>query len=188
MDDPRRTAVNAVPGDADLVAGVARGSTAALAELVCRHQDKVLSLAFRLLGRWDQAEDVAQEVFLRVYRAAAQYEPSAAFTTWLYRITVNLCLDLRRKTRKAPVPLPENIPLQTEDRNPLEAREQAEQVRRAVADLPERQRAVLVLHRYHDLSYRQIAQTTGWSESAVESLLVRAYANLRKTIAELRQP
>lgn len=187
VDDGHPTASHAEPRNVDLIAAVAGGSMPALAELVRRHQDKVLSLSYRILGRWDQAEDVAQEAFLRVYRAAGQYEPNAAFTTWLYRIVVNLCLDAKRRTRKAPIPLPVDASLQVEDCDPLEAQEQVERIRQAVADLPERQRAVLVLHRYQDLSHRQIAEATGWSESAVESLLVRAYANLRKAVVSMGQ-
>jgi RNA polymerase sigma-70 factor (ECF subfamily) len=177
------------PPDADLIVSVAQGSMPALAELVRRHQDKVLSLAYRMLGRWDQAEDVAQEAFLRVYHAAGKYTPRAAFTTWLYRIVVNLSLDARRRSRKAPAPLPEESALKADpgDCDPLEAREQAERIRRAVADLPERQRTALILYRYHDLSRRQIAEVTGWTDSAVESLLVRAYANLRTAITEFAE-
>ena len=160
VDNGHITTGNAALGDADLMVCVAGGSMPALAELVRRHQDKVLSLSYRMLGRWDVAEDVAQEAFLRVHRAAAQYEPNAAFTTWLYRVVVNLCLDARRRIRKAPGHLPENAPLQAEDRDSLEAREQAERIQQAVAGLPERQRTVLVLHRYQDLSHREIAQAT----------------------------
>jgi RNA polymerase sigma-70 factor (ECF subfamily) len=187
VDNGRLTTGNVAPSEAELMACVADGSMPALAELVRRHQDKVLALSYRMLGRWDLAEDVAQEAFLRVYRGAAQYEPNAAFTTWLYRVVVNLCLDTKRKVRRAPLPLPDDTPVQADDRDPLEAREQAERVQQAVAGLPERQRAVLVLHRYQGLSHREIAQAMGWSESAVESLLVRAYANLRKAVASLGQ-
>ncbi len=161
----------------------------ALAELVCRHQSKVLGLAYRMLGRWDLAEDVAQEAFLRVHRAAGRYKPRARFTTWLYQIVVNLCLDARRRMRQAPAPLPAEslISRGSSGLDVLEVQERAEIVRKAVADLPERQRVVLVLHRYEDLSHKEIAEVTGWSESAVESLLVRAYANLRKAVVRVTQ-
>lgn len=175
------------PDDAQLLAAVAAGNMPALAELVCRHQANVLSLAYRMLSRWDLAEDVAQEAFLRVLRAAGQFEPKARFTTWLYRIVVNLCLDVRRRMRQAPISLPETV-ASAKPEDPVEIEERASLVRSAVAELPERQRLVLVLHRYQDLSHRQIADVTGWSESAVESLLVRAYAGVRRAVLKREQP
>lgn len=169
------------------MAEVARGDTGALGVLVRRHQQAALGLARRLLGRQDAAEDVAQEAFLHVYRAARRYRPDARFTTWLYRIVVNLCHDARRRAGRAPAQLIEEAaPAQDPAADPLEADERAERVRRAVGALPERQRTAVILHRYHGLSHREVAQATGWSESAVESLLVRAYATLRRELADLK--
>jgi len=175
--------------DAELMNAVGHGSMAALGEVVRRHQDRVLSVAYRMLGRWDLAEDVAQETFLRVHRAAKRYRPQAKFTTWLYRIVVNLCLDVKRQAKRAPVELTDAAVAAAgqPDNDPLEQRERVRLVRRAVANLPERQRLAVILHRYEGLSHREIAAVTGWSESAVESLLVRAYANLRKAFAELEE-
>lgn len=172
--------------DVKLLSLVGNGEMEALGQLVHRHQDKVLRLAYRMLGRWDLAEDVAQDTFLNLYRAAPRYRPEARFTTWLYRIATNLCLDSRRRERRSPAALPTAAELATPETasTSVEAKERAETVRRAVQDLPERQRIVLVLHRYERLSYFEVSQVTGWSESAVESLLVRAYANLRKSLAE----
>jgi RNA polymerase sigma-70 factor (ECF subfamily) len=175
------------PADAELMARVAADDMAALGDLVRRHQGKVLALAIRTLGRPDLAEDVAQDVFVKVYRAAPAYTPQAAFTTWLYRIVVNCCLDALRKHRRAAAPLDRaaDVPAADDAAGNLERNEQAARVRRALNALPERQRLVVLMHRYQDLSHRQIAETTGWSESAVESLLVRAYANLRAALADL---
>ncbi len=165
---------------------IAQGDRDALAQLVRRHQPSVLSTAFRILRRWDQAEDVAQEAFLRVHRAAPKYVPSAAFTTWLYRIVVNLCRDALRKRRPDLEP-----PAELSDgRAPrpgseLEGDERARAVRTAIAQLPERQCTAVILHRYAGLSHAEIAQTTGWTVPAVESCLVRAYAHLRETLADL---
>jgi len=167
--------------------GVAHGEMDALSELVRRHQKLVLRTAYRMLGRWDLADDVGQETFLRVHRAAKTYRPEAKFTTWLYRIVISLCLDVARRAKRAPVEI-ENwsgVPDPTLAPDPIEVRERVERVRAAVADLPERQRTVLILHRYEGLSHKEIAESTGWSESAVESLLVRAYANLRRTLSDL---
>ena len=172
--------------DTDLVAAVGAGDMNALGELVSRHQQKIQGLAYRTLGRWDLAEDVAQEVFLRVCRSAHNYRPTAKVTTWLYRIAVNLCFDTLRRARGRPVELPseEALPVAAA-RDPLAAAERTEMIRRAVACLPDRQRAALNLHQYEGLSHREITEVTGWSQSAVESLLVRAYASLRISLAGL---
>lgn len=173
--------------EAELMAALAGGETAALGELVRRHQDKALALAFRMLGRWDLAEDVAQEAFLRVFRAAHRYRPEAKFTTWLYRIVVNLCHDQRRRAGRAPVLLTEDAPEPAAEPapDPLEADERAARVRRALDTLPERQRAAVVLHRYEGLSHREVAEAMDATQKAVESLLVRAYARLRRELADL---
>ena len=92
--------------DADLMRAIADGDMAALGELVRRHEKKAFALACRLLAQPDAAEDVTQEAFLHVYRAARRYRPKARFTTWLYRIVVNLCLDARRRPKRAPGELP----------------------------------------------------------------------------------
>lgn len=176
------------PSDADLMARLAKGEVSPIGDLAHRHQARVLELAFRTLGHWDLAEDVAQETFLRVYRAAKTYQPQARFTTWLYRIVVNLCLDEQRRRARTALPLeavaPEGLP--ASQANPAEKKELAELVRAAVQELPNRQRLALVLHRYDGLSHTEISEITGWSESAVESLLVRAYANLREKLAKLK--
>jgi RNA polymerase sigma-70 factor (ECF subfamily) len=173
------------PSDIELMARLGRGDLAALGILAERHQKRVLSFSYRLLGDWHRAEDVSQETFLRLRQAAAQYEPRAKFTTWLYRIVHNLSLDQQRKTANDPVSL-EALQADTEetaqDRS-AERHELAEAVQRAVGELPERQRRVIILHRYEGLSHEEIGEVTGWSKSAVESLLVRAYENLRKKLA-----
>jgi RNA polymerase sigma-70 factor (ECF subfamily) len=173
--------------DAWLMRALAGGDTNALAVLVRRHQPAVLSTAYRLLGRWDQAEDVAQEAFIRVYRAASGYTPSAAFTTWLYRIVVNLCQDALRK-RRPTVETPDDLSNRRSTRpdHAMEQDERVQAVRRAIGGLPERQRIAVILHRYSGMSHAQISEATGWTPSAVESCLVRAYARLRDELAHLQ--
>jgi len=176
------------PSDTELMARLARGDVSAIGELARRHQGRALELAFRTLGHWDLAEDVAQEAFMRLYRAAKTYQPQARFTTWLYRIVVNLCLDEQRRLAKAAVPLESVVSqgLPASQENPAEKKELTELVEAAVQGLPDRQRLTVVLHRYDGLSHAEISEITGWSESAVESLLVRAYANLREKLAKLK--
>ncbi|MBL7134582.1 MAG: sigma-70 family RNA polymerase sigma factor [Phycisphaerae bacterium] len=175
--------------DANLVVAVGAGDMSALGELVDRHQQKIMLFAYRTLGRWDLAEDVAQDVFLRVHRSAARYKPTANVTTWLYRIAANLSLDAIRRDKRGPVSIADDADLSVPARgDTLEARERVDMVRQAVAALPDRQRVVVNLHRYEGLSHQEITETTGWSQSAVESLLVRAYANLRESLSGLREP
>lgn len=175
-------------GDHELIRLVGLGRRDALAELIHRHQEKVLALAFRFLGNWEEAEDACQDAFVRVFENAADYRPAAAFTTWLYRIVANLCWDRRRRAAREPGRLPEepdtllgrDPALPVHERGDLEAR-----VREAVAELPDRQRLVLVLHRYSECSHQEIQKITGWSAGAVESCLVRAYSRLRELLADL---
>jgi RNA polymerase sigma-70 factor (ECF subfamily) len=169
--------------DAELMQRLAGGDMNALAEIVRRHQDTVRAVAYRMSNRWDVADDVAQDAFLRVYRSAGSYRPAAAFRTWLYRIVVNLCLDRARVVKPAGIP---TEPLSDNGDAPDSALAQAEKiaaVQQAVGSLPERQRIVLILHRFEQQTQRQIAEATGWSESAVESLLTRAYQQLREKLA-----
>lgn len=183
--------------DAALMRRLADGDMSALGQLVRRHQDRVRAVAYRMTLHWDMADDIAQEAFLRVYRAAPGYQPSASFSTWLYRIVVNLCLDAAKKPK--PVALADDAPsgVAPDPRSPAPSRgdgaaadallieqEKLAAVRRAVAALPDRQRMAVVLHRFEGLDHAHIAETTGWSVSAVESLLVRAYAQLRQQLGQ----
>lgn len=173
--------------DEQLVEEIGRGQIQALAELVRRHQQRALTLAFRSLGDWHLAEDIVQEAFLRVNRAAPRYRPTSRFSTWFYRIVVNLCMDeLRRGQRRskatAEVPV-EDTP--TGD-NPAHAQERAElqeAVQQALGQLNERQRMAVLLHRFEGQSHEQISDIMETSVSAVESLLVRAYQKLRRALA-----
>jgi RNA polymerase sigma-70 factor (ECF subfamily) len=175
--------------DEALMSALAAGDMAALGCLVRRHQDRVVRLARRITGDAELADDIAQESFLRVHRAAKRYRPSARFTTWLHRIVVNLCWDLRRRWRPAATE-PGDRP-DDRRREPSEGLVRSElrtAVRRAVDALPPRQRVAVVLHRFEGCSMRDTAAITGWSESAVESCLVRAYRQLRARLAEFRGP
>jgi RNA polymerase sigma-70 factor (ECF subfamily) len=179
---------NDISNDTELMTRLAKGDMAALGDIVRKYQDKVLSLSYRVLGDWDRAEDIAQETFLRVYRAAKHYKPKAKFTTWLYRIVVNLCFDAQRKQAKAEAPLENVSPaaLAESDSKTAERKEVVYLVKTAVNELPERQKLAVILHRYNGLSHTEVAEVTGWTKSAVESLLVRAYANLREKLNKMK--
>ena len=173
--------------DHELMLSVGRGDRDALGALVRRHQANVVGLAYRFLGRWDVAEDVAQDVFVRVWRAAAEFRPQAQFTTWLYRLVTNACWDRRRQAGRE-LRLRSAAPSPGCDAPPsaaLESQQRIARVRQAVAGLPDRQRLAVILHRYQGLSHQEIADATGWSQSAVESCLVRAYEKLRASLSDL---
>ena len=174
--------------DEQLMARLGTGDMSCLGELAQRHHEKAASLAYRMMGTWETAEDISQEAFLRVFHAAKKYKPKAKFTTWLYRIVVNLCIDAQRKNAKSTVSL-ENIKTElawSEDGNRAEKAETTVLVQKAISTLNERQRMVVILHRYDGMSHGEISEVTGWSKSAVESLLVRAYANLRVKLQNMR--
>jgi len=184
------------PSSEDLMARIAKGDDDAFEILVNRHQTSILNLIDRFIGDRTQAKDLAQEVFLRVWQAAKTYKPEAKFTTWLYRITANLCLNELKSSRRRKLfqflqfgkdqentieevlvdasPSPEDL---------LLSREQSRRISDALQSLPDNQRLALILKRYDDLSYQEIAKVIGCSVSAVESLLVRGKRNLQEKLA-----
>ena len=179
----------------DLMARIAKGDQDAFEILVNRHQTSVLNLIYRFVGDRTQAKDLAQEVFIRVWQAAKSYEPKAKFTTWIYRITANRCFNELKSSRRKKwfsfnrsdedgehafeETLADSAP-SAEDL--LLEKERSRQISDALQNLPDNQRMALVLKRYDDLSYQEIAQIIGCSVSAVESLLVRAKRTLQEKL------
>jgi RNA polymerase sigma-70 factor (ECF subfamily) len=170
--------------DAHLVALVFQGDEGAFGELLRRHQNTVYGFARRMLGDDQEAQDVAQETFLRLYRSAGRYRPEASLRTFLLRIAKNICIDFHRKKRPE---LMEELPEMASDESPLDLLEAAietRQLEKAIEDLPIHQRAALLLRQGEHLNYAQIAEVLDISASAVESLLVRARRTLRLTLAQ----
>ena len=173
--------------DEDLIRRVGRGEPAAVQALVARKLPRLLALARRMLGDPVEAEDVAQEAFLRAWKQAPSWQPGAArFDTWLHRVALNLCYDRLRKRRETPMAEPPDRP----DPGPapdrgLEAAELGAQVDRALQALPERQREAIVLCHYQELSNIDAAELMGVSVEALESLLSRGRRALRTALAEL---
>jgi RNA polymerase sigma-70 factor (ECF subfamily) len=170
--------------DEDLLARIARSDSAAVREIVARKLPRLLALAARILGDRMEAEDVAQEVFLRIWRQAPRWEVGRArFDTWLYAVALNLCRDrLRRRREVYTGELPETAdPSSAPDRALLD-RDDARTVESALAVLPERQREAIVLQYYEELSNIEAAAVMGISVEALESLLARARRNLRSCL------
>jgi RNA polymerase sigma-70 factor (ECF subfamily) len=178
--------------DVRLMQLVGRGDTVAFEQLIERHQALVAGTVARMLGSNSDVEDIAQQVFIRVWKSAARYTARAKFTTWLLKITRNLVFnELRRAKRRAQVPIQseaetEAITLKDEktsapDVSLLEHELQGA-IEDAITQLPESQRMALVLRRYEQLSYEQIAEILDLSVPAVKSLLFRARADLRERL------
>jgi RNA polymerase sigma-70 factor (ECF subfamily) len=175
--------------DIELMLRFKRGDERAFEELVKKHTRGVLNLVYRYLGDASRAEDVAQDVFVKVYRARAKYQPQAKFSTWLYRIAVNHCLNEIRSRRSQPATAaPANDLLEQPAGDPPEGRlsraELQEAVKAAIDALPENQRMAVLLARYEDMSYDQIAETMGMSLEAVKSVLHRAKESLKQSLAK----
>src|SRR6266705_5167018 len=180
--------------DVRLMRLVSQGDTSAFEELVERHQALVAGTVARMLGSNSDVEDIAQQVFIRVWKSASRYKPRAKFTTWLLKITRNLVFnELRRTKRRAQVPIqPEpdadEITLQDEvtsapDASLLESELQQE-IEKAILQLPDTQRMALVLRRYEQLSYDEIAEVLDLSVPAVKSVLFRARTELRSRLSK----
>jgi RNA polymerase sigma-70 factor (ECF subfamily) len=186
-----------ISSDEELMGKVAQGDVQAFENLVYRHQRRILNLIFRFIGDRAQAEDVAQDVFLRVWQASKNYEPKSKFTTWIYRITTNLCLDLLKSAHHRQIFVHPHVHAERPDegdelfscsnktRSPedlLLAAERSRQISTALQNLPSNQRLAIILKKFDGLSYHEIAQVLGCSVSAVESLLVRAKRSLREKL------
>lgn len=179
--------------DIRLMGLVSAGQSDAFEQLVERHQRLVVGTVARMLGNNSDAEDIAQQVFVRVWKNTSRYVPRARFTTWLLTITRNLVFnELRRRSRHSQVPLQTEVdeeerPLKDErtlapDASLLE-QELQQAIEAAIASLPETQRMAVVLRRYEQLSYEEIAEILEQSVSAVKSLLFRARTELRTSLS-----
>jgi RNA polymerase sigma factor, sigma-70 family len=182
--------------DAQLMLRVREGDSASFALLLEKHRGPVIHFVYRMVQNQAIAEELAQEVFLRVYRSRASYEPTAKFTTWLFRIATHLALNWLRDGRgeKGQESLDEDpsegIGRQVADRQPsVEQRMVREvrlrEVRQAIEMLPPKQRAAVLMHKYEEMEYSQIAGVLACSESAVKSLLFRAYETLRSRLSHM---
>src|SRR5262244_2483145 len=187
--------------DVQLMLDVKAGDEQSFGLLLQRYRTPLVNFLYRMVRSREQAEDLAQEVFIRVYRAREEYVPSAKFTTWLFRIATNLALNSLRDHRHeklqismdAPVTTAEDgdeRPFEVADKHPTIEQELLEEdrrkmIRHAIEKLPEKQRAAVLLHKYQELDYSEIAKILSCSESALKSLLFRAYEALRVELAPL---
>lgn len=183
--------------DVELMLALQAGDEGAFTVLVDRHRNAMVNLAYRYLGNRADAEDLAQEIFVKVYKAAPRYRPEAKFTTWLYRVAVNASFNEVRNRKNRPThgaatlsgagdddPFVPTL-ADTRTDTPPEAAARAElraRVRAAVEELPERQRLALLLNKFHGLGYKELAEALDMTVPGVKSLLVRARENVRRLI------
>lgn len=186
--------------DVQLMLAVKQGDEACFELLLQRYRTPLCHFLSRMVRDPAMAEDLAQEVFMRVYRARKEYRPSAKFTTWLFRIATNLALNALRDTRYRQLEDSLDEPQEGEDgpqpalevpdcqpliEQRLIERDRAAVIQRSILALPEKQRAAVLLHKYHELDYDEIARILECSVSALKSLLFRAYETLRVELAPL---
>jgi len=185
-------------GDAAIMLRVAAGDDSGFNYLVVKYHRAMIHFLFRTVRNQAIAEELAQEVFLRVYRSRESYRAEAKFTTWLYRIATNLAVNYARDTRReraahplyldAPDPESGATPDVADDEPTVEDRlmrdERMKAIRTHVMALPERQRMAVVMHKYQGMDYRQIGEVLKLSESATKSLLFRAYQTLRDKLKD----
>jgi RNA polymerase sigma-70 factor (ECF subfamily) len=186
--------------DVQLMLDVKAGDERSFELLLRKYRSPLVNFLYRMVRDTAVAEDLAQEVFLRVYRARQEYAPSAKFTTWMFRIATNLALNSVRDNRHRQMEISmdqtvdsgedEQRTMEVPDRAPsieqhLVARSRSEMILRAVHALPEKQRAAVLLHKYQELDYDEISRILDCSESALKSLLFRAYETLRVELAPL---
>ena len=194
----------ALESDAELMLRVKAGDEASFDILLGKYRTPVVKFIQRMVQNSAVAEELAQDVFLRVYRARAGYEPSARFTTWLFRIATHIALNSLRDSRKERGVISldvnysapdgsEEAPMEVGDKRAsveqvMVESSEVREIRGAVMALPGKQRAAVLMHKYHDLDYKQIADALGCSESAVKSLLFRAYETLRDRLIRYAAP
>jgi RNA polymerase sigma-70 factor (ECF subfamily) len=170
--------------DADrwLVTKARGGDVDAYEVLVRRHRDRIYRVALRMLGNPHDAEDVAQDVVIQLWTALTGFAGASSFTTWLYRIVVNRCLNLLRRRRHARPVLDTDPPPAAGAEDTVVARQRARATMEAIAALPADQRAVIVLHHLEGLSYREVAAIVDVSEATVRGRLQRARVNLAQAL------
>jgi RNA polymerase sigma-70 factor (ECF subfamily) len=178
--------------DEELVARSREGDLDSFNQLVMRWERPIYALAYRVIGREEDARDVAQETFLRAFRALGGFKGQAKFSSWLYRITLNLCRDWIRRQRRTPVAqAPEGVDLVelASEATPSESiedlvsrREMSRAVARAMAMLPEEQRTAIILKEYHGLTFQEIADLLGCPLSTVKTRLYQGLTVLRRQL------
>jgi RNA polymerase sigma-70 factor (ECF subfamily) len=178
--------VEVVGTDAELVAAAIAGDRGAFDAIVERHRRTVYQVCYRFVNNHEDASDLAQDAFVRAWKGLKNFKGQAALSTWLYRIAVNVCLNRVRAKAPAADPIGEGEVFEDTRVESAQAalirEERAVAVRRAIASLPRKQQATLILRTYHELSHQEIAEILGSSVGAVQANFFHALANLKKIL------
>jgi RNA polymerase sigma-70 factor (ECF subfamily) len=190
MTEPKAPGPGMTLTDEELVTRAMGGDADSFNELILRWERPIYALAYRVLGREEDARDVCQDAFLRAYRALPRFRGQAKFSSWLYRITLNLCRDWMRRQRRAPVmQMPEGVdPSElAAERGPVASietlvaqREMTGAVKEAMALLPEEQRTAIILKEYHGMTFQEIADLQGCPLSTVKTRLYQGLSVVRR--------
>jgi RNA polymerase sigma-70 factor, ECF subfamily len=186
----------AIELDTRLMLGVKHGEGMCMDQLLQRHRGPVIQYLYRMVRNRAIAEELAQNVFLRIYRSRTTYEPTAKFTSWLFRIATHVALNWLRDRRHENNQLSLSAGLERDSERQIPDKRptvdqlmiyevKLEEVRQAIAELPDRQRAAVIMHKYEELEYTQIAHALNCSPQTVKSLLFRAYNSLRIRLAHM---
>ncbi|MSR64975.1 MAG: sigma-70 family RNA polymerase sigma factor [Verrucomicrobiae bacterium] len=192
MSNPIKSMTDKADPDYDLMRRIADGNEAALTELIGKYKTPVHSFVYRMLNDADEADDVSQEVFIKVFRTADLYRPRAKFTTWLFAVANNLATDRLRKRQRRPTVTGEEAESKWEAvtdhrENPREAlcrKEYTAAVQQAIEQLPADQKTAILLYEFEDMSYAEIAEVMRCSVKSVEARLYRAKDLLRTRLAK----
>jgi RNA polymerase sigma-70 factor, ECF subfamily len=182
--------------DTRLMLGVKHGEGMCMDQLLQRHRGPVIQFLYRMVRNRAIAEELAQNVFMRVYRSRTTYEPTAKFTSWLFRIATHVALNWLRDRRHEANQLSLSAGLERDSERQIPDKRptvdqlmiyevKLEEIRQAIAGLPDRQRAAVIMHKYEELEYTQIADALSCSPQTVKSLLFRAYNSLRISLAHM---
>ncbi len=196
VDTDMTAAAACLERDAELMLRVREGDDVSFALLLEKHRRPVIHFLYRMVQNQAVSEELAQEVFLRVYKARGNYEPTAKFTTWLFRIASHLAINWLRDRRNERAhdsldqTTADGMQVQVADKALTREEELIRQarlaeVRSAIESLPAKQRAAVMMHKYQEMGYAQIAKALNCSESAVKSLVFRAYETLRARLAHM---
>lgn len=189
MVGPEPPVVTIAPdiGDGELVAACLRGEAGAFDVVVERHQRAIYQLCYRFVSNHEDASDLTQDVFIRAYRGLKKFRGQSSLGTWLYRIGVNVCLNRLSVKTPATEPIEERQHIDSAGESATDRllrTERAARVRAAIAQLPRKQRAALILRMYHDMAHQEIAQALGSSVGAVKANVFHALQNLKRILGD----
>jgi RNA polymerase sigma-70 factor, ECF subfamily len=180
--------------DLNLVAGITQGDEAAFEQLVRKYQHPVLNTIHRYVGNYSEADDIAQDVFFKVWQKIKSFQGKSKFSTWLYRIVVNQCLDYRRKSKRKIEEVTfdnkieeKKIPDSLTTTIDFEQKKKEAIIRQAINELPDKQRIAMILAEYEAQTYQEIAEILGISLSNVATTIYRAKQNLKVKLIPLRE-